>query len=101
MEMMSREFDSINYEGLMELLGHCAYSNSFLDLHDKALLETILANCINEKAVTSNRYRFSVAMSDFFVPNKTLYKDYIEFIKVNRHQTYLQPKYLDNRNLQL
>ena len=26
--------------------------------------------------------RFSVAVSDFFVPNKTLYKDYIEFIKV-------------------
>ena len=27
-------------------------------------------------------FRFSVAVSDFFVPNKTLYKDYIEFIKV-------------------
>ena len=57
MEMMSREFDSINFEGLIELLGHCAYTNSFMDLHDRALLETLLNNCINEKAVSSNRYR--------------------------------------------
>ena len=27
------------------------------------------------------RYRFSNVQTDFFVPNKTLYKDYIEFIK--------------------
>ena len=57
MEMMSREFDSINFEGLIELLGHCAYTNSFMDLHDRALLATLLKNCINEKAVSSNRYR--------------------------------------------
>lgn len=82
LEMIAREFDSINYEGLIELLSDCAYVNSFTDLHDRALLNTILNNCINEKAVTSNRYRFSVAVNDFFVPNKTLYKDYIEFIKV-------------------
>ena len=57
MEMMSREFDSINFEGLVELLGHCAYTNCFMDVHDRALLETLLKNCINEKAVSSNRYR--------------------------------------------
>ena len=57
MEMMSREFDSINFEGLIELLGHCTYTNSFMDMHDRTLLETLLNNCINEKAVSSNRYR--------------------------------------------
>lgn len=82
LEMMSHEFDSINFEGLLELLGDCAYLNKFTDSHDRALLWTIMKNCINENAVTSNRYRFSVAVNDFFVPNKTLYKDYIEFIKV-------------------
>ncbi len=81
LEMMSREFDAINYEGLHELVGDCGYVNAFMDVHDRNLLATILKNCINEKAVTSNRYRFSVAVTDFFVPNKTLYKDYIEFIK--------------------
>ena len=83
LEMMSREFDTINFEGLCELLGHCAYANSFMDVHDRTLLETILDGCINEKAVSTNRYRFCVAVNDFFVPNKTLYKDYIEFIKVS------------------
>ena len=81
LEMMSREFDTINFEGLCELLGHCGYANLFMDTHDRALLETILDCCINEKAVSTNRYRFCVAVNDFFVPNKTLYKDYIEFIK--------------------
>merc|ERR1719445_688931 len=78
---MSKEFDTINFQGLRELLGHCGYGNLFMDPHDRTLLETILEGCINEKSVSTNRYRFCVAVSDFFVPNKTLYKDYIEFIK--------------------
>lgn len=82
LEMMSREFDSIPFEGLVDLLGDCAYANSFSDDHDRELLAYILSNCVNEKAVTTNRYRFSVTATDFFVPNKTLFKDYIEFIKV-------------------
>ena len=81
LEMMSKEFDTINFQGLRELLGHCGYGNLFMDPHDRTLLETILDGCINEKSVSTNRYRFCVAVNDFFVPNKTLYKDYIEFIK--------------------
>ncbi len=80
LELISREFDPIPFEGLIDLVGDCGYANSFMDSHDRHLLAVILDNCINEKAVTTNRYRFSSA-SDFFVPNKTLYKDYIEFIK--------------------
>ena len=71
--MLSRE--------LVDLVGDSAYSNLFLDTHDRGLLGYILDTCINEKAVTTNRYRFSNIPTDFFVPNKTLYKDYIEFIK--------------------
>ena len=81
LELMSREFDPIPYEGLVDLVGDSAYSNLFLDTHDRGLLGYILDTCINEKAVTTNRYRFSNIPTDFFVPNKTLYKDYIEFIK--------------------
>ncbi len=80
LELISREFDPIPFEGLIDLIGDCGYANHFMTAHDRELLAVVLDDCINEKAVSTNRYRFSSA-SDFFVPNKTLYKDYIEFIK--------------------
>jgi hypothetical protein len=82
LEVICREFDPIPFDGLIDLLGDCGYANAFKDLHDRRLLASILDNCINEKAVSTNRYRFSSTATDFFVPNKTLFKDYIEFIKV-------------------
>ena len=62
LELMSREFDPIPYEGLVDLVGDSAYSNLFLDTHDRGLLGYILDTCINEKAVTTNRYR-----SDYYI----------------------------------
>ena len=57
MECLSREFDPIPYDGLVDLLGDSAYSNLFMDTHDRGLLGYILKTCINENAVTTNRYR--------------------------------------------
>lgn len=80
LEVMAKEFDPMPFEALVILLTQCCYFNAFFDGHDRRILKAVLESCINESAVSTNRYRFSSA-SDFFVPNKTLYKDYIEFIK--------------------
>ena len=80
--MINKEFDSVQFPGLTELLEESTYFNIFQDPQDKALLKALLHNSINEKVLTTNRYKFS-ASADFFVPNKTLYRDYVEFVKVN------------------
>ena len=48
--------------------------------------------------MNTNRYRFSAA-NDFFVPNKTLYRDYVEFIKVRSPRTALRRPYWPLSNL--
>ena len=35
LELMSREFDPIPYDGIVDLLGDSAYSNKFMDSHDR------------------------------------------------------------------
>ena len=82
LQMINKEFDSVQFPGLTELLEESTYFNIFQDPQDKALLKALLHNSINEKVLTTNRYKFS-ASADFFVPNKTLYRDYVEFVKVN------------------
>ena len=82
--MINKEFDSVQFPGLTQLLEESTYFNIFQDPQDKALLKALLHNSINEKVLTTNRYKFS-ASADFFVPNKTLYRDYVEFVKVNDH----------------
>ena len=66
MECLSREFDPIPYDGLVDLLGDSAYSNLFMDTHDRGLLGYILKTCINENAVTTNRYRSDMLKNIFF-----------------------------------
>ena len=79
--MINREFDTVQFPGLTELLQESTYFNIFQDPQDRTLLKTLLHNSINEKVLTTNRYKFSNS-ADFFVPNKTLYRDYVEFVKV-------------------
>ena len=47
---------------------------------DRRLLDCLIDVCVNESVLNLNRYKFS-ASAEFFVPNKTLYKDYLEFLK--------------------
>ena len=54
------------------------------DSQDRKLLEILLETCINEDVLTTNRYKFS-GSNDYFVPNKTLYRDYVEFLKVSNN----------------
>ena len=56
------------------------YNPSFLARF--ARVEDTMMVPANDYIFSQKLLRFSVAVSDFFVPNKTLYKDYIEFIKV-------------------
>ena len=49
-------------------------------MKDRRLLDCLIDVCVNESVLNTNRYKFS-ASAEFFVPNKTLYKDYLEFLK--------------------
>jgi hypothetical protein len=40
--MIIREFDTIPFQGLLDLLSDCGYSNTFTDRHDRRLLISIL-----------------------------------------------------------
>ena len=40
--MIIREFDTIPFQGLIDLLSDCGYSNAFMDKHDRRLMLSTL-----------------------------------------------------------
>jgi hypothetical protein len=46
----------------------------------RILLSHVVGRVCHPSLLTVNRYRFS-ASPDYFVPNKTLYSDYVAFIR--------------------
>ena len=50
---------------------------------DRRLLMTILADFYNQDIVVKSRYTFSPS-GKYFAPSKSIYEDYVEFIKVIR-----------------
>lgn len=84
-QVLTRETTSFSVLSLQELICFCCYGNSLENEQDIRLLNSVLLSCLNEKSISTNRFRFS-SSPDFFVPNKTLYKDFIEFIKVSEER---------------
>ena len=68
------------------LYEHC-YGSHMDHEHDKNLLRAILKSCINDEAILTNRYHFCAA-SEYFLPNKIIWQDFVEFIKVNNAFSY-------------
>lgn len=42
-QMIIREFDTIPFNGVIDLLSDCGYSNAFMDRHDRKLLSSVLS----------------------------------------------------------
>lgn len=76
------EEDNFSVKALREIVCHCCYGIKLESFETRRLIDSISKSCLNEEAIDTNRFRFSNS-PDYYVPNKTLYKDYIEFIKVN------------------
>ncbi len=96
--------DCFSVSALRTLVGECCYVAKARGEQHKGLTRAVLAGCLSPKAITTNRwgprrlriwktdkncttfsfssFRFKFSsVPDFYVPNKTQYKDYVEFIK--------------------
>uniref|UniRef100_A0A3Q3KFG5 Uncharacterized protein n=1 Tax=Monopterus albus TaxID=43700 RepID=A0A3Q3KFG5_MONAL len=58
----------------------CNYGGRVTDDWDRRLLMTILADFYNKNIIEKHRYPFSPS-GDYYTPPKSIYEDYIEFIK--------------------
>jgi dynein heavy chain len=72
--------EGVSFHMLKFLINHCNLSHRIKDAQDRALLEILLEDILNQNLLTVNRYKLS-SSSKFFVPNKILYVDYVEFVK--------------------
>lgn len=97
---------SITAEALQELINCCGCQLKSCDISVQVLLDAIIDGCLNEKGIaytkesvdcnhsllyppsviTSNRYRFCQESSDYFVPNKIHYMDFVDYIQVDLHE---------------
>ena len=75
-----RNHDGVTFPALYFLLRECNLLQRTADTQDRALLDLVLARVCHPDLLTVNRYRFSDS-SDYFVPNKTIYADYLAFIR--------------------
>ena len=80
---MIDDTDSFSVNSLCELLVGSCYGSLANSCSLRQLCQAVLSSCVNPTSVSSNRYSFgSGGSSEFFVPNKTLLKDYEEFVQV-------------------
>ena len=69
------------FEAITYLTGECNYGGRVTDDWDRRLLMTILADFYNQDIVVKPRYTFSPS-GKYYAPSKSIYEDYLEFIKV-------------------
>ena len=75
------EYDEVPFEAITYLTGECNYGGRVTDDWDRRLLMTILADFYNKDIIEKPRYPFSPS-GEYFAPPKSVYEDYIAFIKV-------------------
>lgn len=75
------EYDEVPFEAITYLTGECNYGGRVTDDWDRRLLMTILADFYNKDIIEKPRYPFSPS-GEYYAPPKSIYEDYIEFIKV-------------------
>ena len=81
MQIITSSEVNFSTESCQELVNEYGYQLVTSDVQDAQLISYLLKTCINEKVIGHSKYRFSQSQ-EYFVPNKTLHKDFIEFIKV-------------------
>lgn len=75
------EYDEVPFEAITYLTGECNYGGRVTDDWDRRLLMTILADFYNRDVIEKPRYPLSPS-GEYYAPPKSMYEDYIEFIKV-------------------
>ena len=74
-------YEGANFFAIKFLLKHCNMINRIQDRQDKLLLEALLDDILREEVLTVNRFRLSDS-PDVFVPNKVVYSDVLEAVKI-------------------
>lgn len=77
------EYDEVPFEAITYLTGQCNYGGRVTDDWDRRLLLTILADFYNNNIIEKPHYSFSPS-GDYCAPPKSVYEEYIEFIKVKK-----------------
>uniref|UniRef100_A0A4W6E1J2 Dynein axonemal heavy chain 12 n=1 Tax=Lates calcarifer TaxID=8187 RepID=A0A4W6E1J2_LATCA len=80
LQLFVNEYDEVPFEAITYLTGECNYGGRVTDDWDRRLLMTILADFYNKDVIEKPRYPFSPS-GEYFAPPKSIYEDYIEFIK--------------------
>ncbi|MGH0136030.1 UNVERIFIED_CONTAM: hypothetical protein FKN15_058794 [Acipenser sinensis] len=75
-----KEYEQVPFEAITYLTGECNYGGRVTDDWDRRLLMTILADFYNPEIIDNPRYTFSPS-GNYYAPPKSVYEDYIEFIK--------------------
>lgn len=75
------EYEEVPFEAITYLTGECNYGGRVTDDWDRRLLLTILADFYNKDIIKNPRYNFSPS-GKYYAPPKSIYEDYVEFIKV-------------------
>ncbi|XP_029291775.1 dynein heavy chain 12, axonemal [Cottoperca gobio] len=80
LQLFVNEYEDVPFEAITYLTGECNYGGRVTDDWDRRLLMTILADFYNKDIIEKPRYPFSPG-GEYFAPPKSMYDDYIEFIK--------------------
>ncbi|XP_031701028.1 dynein heavy chain 12, axonemal isoform X2 [Anarrhichthys ocellatus] len=80
LQLFVNEYDEVPFEAITYLTGECNYGGRVTDDWDRRLLMTILADFYNQDIIEKLCYPFSPS-GDFFAPPKSIYDDYVVFIK--------------------
>ncbi|MGH0123656.1 UNVERIFIED_CONTAM: hypothetical protein FKN15_012796 [Acipenser sinensis] len=81
LQLFVKEYEQVPFEAITYLTGECNYGGRVTDDWDRRLLMTILADFYNPEIIDNPRYTFSPS-GNYYAPPKSVYEDYIEFIKI-------------------
>lgn len=82
LQLFVDKYEQVPFEAITYLTGECNYGGRVTDDWDRRLLMTILADFYNKDVIDQPRHAFS-ASGKYFAPPKSIYEDYVEFIKVS------------------
>ncbi|MBN3276751.1 DYH12 protein, partial [Polyodon spathula] len=80
LQLFVKDYEQVPFEAITYLTGECNYGGRVTDDWDRRLLMTILADFYNPEIIDNPRYTFSPS-GNYYAPPKSVYEDYIEFIK--------------------
>lgn len=80
-QLFVNEYEEVPFEAITYLTGECNYGGRVTDDWDRRLLMTVLADFYNKDIIDHPRYSFSPS-GNYHAPPKSIYEDYVEFIKV-------------------